>query len=342
MAGRYSSNGSANFDVFLKGHAGEDLRVDRISRASEFVERATLTIGLAVQPDVIRCLQDNPGFRGRGLLGRFLYAMPTSNLGRRLTDVAEVPEALSLRYTECVLALLRMPPAQDADGKPTERMVEPSAEAAALLRQFRMELEPELAPEGRLGTAQDWAGKLAGALGRIATVLHFVAHADVPEPWTLPIGAEAFAQAIAIARYLEPHALLAFQQMGADPHLERARTVLSWVKRQHRAEFSKRDAFNALRSTFRSATDLDRPLEILQERSFIRLRAAEARPGRPASPRFEVNPAVVPGSADSATSAMGGPALALMGSASSAASAAEVAPPGLIAPAPEVFEEGTL
>ena len=86
MAGRYSSNSTTNFAVYLKGHAGGTLRVDRVGRAPEFVRAPALTIGLAVQPEVIRGLAEKPGFRGRGLLGRFLYALPASMLGRRDTD----------------------------------------------------------------------------------------------------------------------------------------------------------------------------------------------------------------------------------------------------------------
>jgi hypothetical protein len=78
MAGRYSSNNTSNFAVYLKGHAGDTLRVDRVGRAPEFVQAPALTVGLAVQPDVIRGLAEKPGFRGRGLLGRFLYALPAS------------------------------------------------------------------------------------------------------------------------------------------------------------------------------------------------------------------------------------------------------------------------
>ncbi|MGN6544424.1 MAG: YfjI family protein, partial [Aureliella sp.] len=82
MAGRYSS-GMANFDCFLKGHAGDDLRVDRVTRGSIVVDRCCLTLAYAVQPDVIRGLARQPSFRGRGLIGRFLYAVPQSLLGRR-------------------------------------------------------------------------------------------------------------------------------------------------------------------------------------------------------------------------------------------------------------------
>ena len=42
---------------------------------------AGAALGLVVQPDVIQGLADKPGFRGRGLLGRFLYCLPKSLMG---------------------------------------------------------------------------------------------------------------------------------------------------------------------------------------------------------------------------------------------------------------------
>lgn len=80
--GRHSG-GAANLEVFLKGHAGDLLRVDRKGRPAEHVEHPALTLGLAVQPDVLRDIARMPGFRGRGLLARILYALPTSTVGRR-------------------------------------------------------------------------------------------------------------------------------------------------------------------------------------------------------------------------------------------------------------------
>lgn len=83
MAGRYQPNSSPNLDVFLKAHSGDRLTVDRIGRSPVRLEKPALTIGLAVQPDVIRRLADTPEFRGRGLLARFLYALPDSLVGSR-------------------------------------------------------------------------------------------------------------------------------------------------------------------------------------------------------------------------------------------------------------------
>lgn len=77
IADRYS-NGVPNLDVYLEGHAGRSVRVNRGSRPSIFLERPCLSIGICPQHDVVKALQDKPGFRGRGLFGRFLYAMLAS------------------------------------------------------------------------------------------------------------------------------------------------------------------------------------------------------------------------------------------------------------------------
>jgi replicative DNA helicase len=101
MAGRYSVHGVGNFGVFLKGHAGDTLRVDRMGR-DEYVKSPALTLGLAVQPEVIRGLAQKQGFRGRGLLGRIIYAPPPVNLlGRRNMNPPPVPDDVRQAYHSC-------------------------------------------------------------------------------------------------------------------------------------------------------------------------------------------------------------------------------------------------
>jgi hypothetical protein len=82
LAGRYS-RGVPNLDFVLQSHAGAPVRVDRKSGDSVFLAKPLVTIGLSPQPSVLSGLSDIPGFRGRGLLGRFMYGMPPSNLGYR-------------------------------------------------------------------------------------------------------------------------------------------------------------------------------------------------------------------------------------------------------------------
>src|SRR5215208_5934316 len=98
MAGRYNQAAGPNLGVYLKGHAGDLLKVDRRGRPPEYVERPCLTIGLAVQPEVLRGLAGRPGFGGRGLLARFLYSLPESLVGRRQAGALPVPEPVADRY----------------------------------------------------------------------------------------------------------------------------------------------------------------------------------------------------------------------------------------------------
>jgi len=93
--GRYSE--TANFDVFLKGHAGDPLRVGRIGRDSEAIDHPALSCALAVQPDVISGLAEQATMRGRGFLARWLYSLPVSAEADRYR---EHREAMQRRHAE--------------------------------------------------------------------------------------------------------------------------------------------------------------------------------------------------------------------------------------------------
>jgi replicative DNA helicase len=86
-----------------------------------------------------------------------------------------------------------------------------------------------------------------------------------------------------------------FDLMGADPRTDDARWLLDWIARTNQAQFSRRDAHQAARGRFPKATDLEPALRLLEEHSY--LRRVDPEPsrdphgrGRPASPRFLVNP----------------------------------------------------
>jgi hypothetical protein len=292
MAGKYSANNSPNFGVFLKGHAGDDLRIDRVNRGAEFVKKPALTIGLAVQPEVLRGLMDKPGFRGRGLLGRFLYAIPTSLIGHRDTDAPPLPSPIRETYERSVRALLDMPTSQDADGHPEPHILHPSPEARQRWREFSAWLEPQLAEDGDLGGLTDWAGKLAGAVVRLAGVLHLAEHATDRSPWSIPICIDTMSSAVRIATYLIPHARAAFAEMGADPVVEDAKHVLRWIVRKQVPTFTKRDAYQGTKGRFKRVDGLTSPLSVLMDHGFIRELELPPRPGRGrrTSPVFEANP----------------------------------------------------
>jgi DNA-binding PadR family transcriptional regulator len=292
MGGRYSATGSPNFDVYLKGHTGDNLRVDRVGRPPEYVSSPALTLGLAVQPDVLRGLIDRPGFRGRGLLGRFLYALPKSLLGKREIDPPPVPEVVKAAYYGSVTDLLSLPFNVDQEGKPTEHILQLSPSGRAELRNFEAEIEPQLAPFGDLGSMTDWAGKLLGAVARIAAILHISEHIHYPKPWEYQIERETIDRAIRIGRYLIPHARAAYAEMGADSVVDDALHILAWIQRKGINTFTKRELYQGTKGYFKRVSALEPALELLCEHGFIREQIVDERtgPGRKPSSTFEVNP----------------------------------------------------
>jgi hypothetical protein len=291
MAGRYSPTAAGNFGVYLKGHAGDALHVDRINRLPEYVERPALTVGLAVQPDVIRGLTEKPGFRGRGLLGRFLYGMPASLMGYRKTNPPPVRDDVRSSYHAAVRALLEIPLPEDTNGESSPHELSLSTAAQARMQGFDAWIEPQLAEFGALGTLKDWAGKLVGAVGRIAGILHMATYAGAPAPWDELISRETVDNAIQIGKYLIPHAKAAYAEMGADVCVDQAKRILRWIEQNGPTSFTKRDVHQALRGTFKRVEELERPLEILSAHYYIRKQeAAREGPGRRPSPPYLVNP----------------------------------------------------
>ncbi|MDI9431535.1 MAG: YfjI family protein [Planctomycetota bacterium] len=291
MGGRYS--GTPNLGVYLKGHAGDDVRVNRVhlDRRVQFVHKPALTIGLAVQPEVIRGLASQKGFRGRGLLGRFLYSMPESLLGHRKTITRPIKENIRIAYSQRILNALHVQPAGGSEGQPLPHPMMVDDAALGALNDFAVAVERNLRVGGEFESMRDWAGKLVGAVCRIAGILHGLMHACPPGLQNLQVNLETMLGAIAIGEYLVPHAKAAFFEMGADPAIDIARKILGLIEEEALSVFSKRDAFNKCRGAVHKVTEMDEPIRLLADHGYIRERQLQrVGSGRKPSPTYEVNP----------------------------------------------------
>jgi replicative DNA helicase len=285
MAGRYSKDGQPNIEVFLKGHSGDNLRVDRIGRPSEQVEGPALTLGLAVQPDVIVGLAGARGFRGRGLIARILFSNPTSRVGSRIIDPQPASKQVVTEYEAMIRGLAELV-GDDAD----PRTIGLTDVARCALSAYRASLEPRLGIGGDLHGIGDWANKLAGNAVRIAGLLHLARHGR--EGLDRGIEKATMEQALALADYLIPHALAAHDLMGQDAETATAKKVLGWISKCAGGQFSEREAFNALRGSFKVMGPLSAALSILVRHGYVRPVAPVLKggPGRPPSPRYDVHP----------------------------------------------------
>lgn len=266
MAGLYAS-GALKIDAYLKAYDGKAIRVDRVGRASEVVLEPALTMCLGVQPAVIQALGQNTAMRGRGLLGRVLYVLPESMLGRRLTNPPAMPASVKAAYRRVILALADLEPPMPNE----RRVIRLSREASELFTRFRQDLEPMLATDADLGAITDWAGKLAGGVVRIAALWHSIEMASAhSESWRYPIGEEAMSRAISLGKLLQAHAKAAFGLMKADGIKATATAILEWLARKKPRTFTRRDAYRALARHVTRADEIEAPLELLEERGFVR------------------------------------------------------------------------
>ena len=288
-AGRYS--GTPNFAVLKKGHAGEEMRVDRVGREPEQIEAATVTLGICTQPGVLAELGATPQFRDQGLLGRLLFSVPESLLGHRKPRPSPMPPEQESAYQTTmkalVLSLARL-------SEPVTLAFTPEAQEA--ITQLLADIEPRFRADGDLAHMTDWGGKLAGACVRLAGLLHLARH--LRDGWDRPITVETFADARDLGEYFTAHAKAAYDAIGADPSTADAKAILNWARNTGTSRFSARDVQPPLRSRFKKVTDLDPALRVLETHGWIRRLPAPPRTGRgrPTAPAYEVHSRALDGS----------------------------------------------
>lgn len=258
-------NNSANIDVFLKGHAGDSIRVDRLNRPPEFIPHPALTVLLMVQPEVIKECINNTTFLRRGLMARFLVSWPDSRTGGRRYDTAPVNPATRAKYEALIYRLLAITPGE----KPS--LLRLSAEAQESAKLFFDDLEPRLNKE--LANMYGWANKLHGAIMRIAGIIHL---ASDPEHGTeTEINLMEYMKAQAIGYYFLSHAQRIYTIEDAETTLaEKCLRKLEQLNKEYGVEIFARDTVRGKTlSVFRNAggkSALDKALGELIDRGYLR------------------------------------------------------------------------
>lgn len=283
MAGRYSS-GSTNIDVYLTGHSGGDLRVSRISREDDVVENPALTLVLSVQPGAMEGLTLSSEFRDRGLLGRFLIVYPDDNIGKRECANRSIDPAKRLIYHARLTELL------DYKGKEINLVYSPDAEEF-FWNEVR-KIERRLGQGGDLFDLRDWGGKLRGQIARISAILHVLdvgLHSDNLDN-VVPLA--TLKRAWGLAEYLITHAKFAFEEMGYDDNVRKARRIINWLERTQKTEFKRRDIYTNMKTLFTKPHAVDEPLRLLVDRGYIHPKTKEVSKGKVVE-QYLVNPHVL-------------------------------------------------
>lgn len=294
MMGRYDDKARPNMGAWLKSYSGDRVRVHRRGRAPEFLDKPALSVAMTVQPEAVRGMFGSPVAKGRGFLARFFTSVPRPMVGRRKVGTPPVEERLEMIYVTSIRRLLDL----ELDLAQGPRVVRLEPAAAALFVRFESRIEAELARGGGLGDRKEWGAKLCGGILRIALALHGLECFGRPTGRSpascLEVNEATMRAALAWAPYLIDHERLAASAAGCDPDVAVADRILSWIGRVGFEEFSRRDCFDQCRGTLvRGVADIDGPLRLLCELGYTRPIPAAGTgrsAGRPASPRFAVNP----------------------------------------------------
>jgi hypothetical protein len=266
--------------------------VDRLSREPIRIANPAATVVLAFQPSVLRTLQNRDSFRGQGIFGRFLWLMPRSLIGDRLTgtNLPALDRAAESAYETAIDSLLRLGPAAEdpATGAWTPRDINLEPDALEAWSDFDAEAEALLRDDGELGSMRDWGAKLVGNVVRVAGLFHLVSVADEPDPFAVPIPAAQMERAAELARsVLIPHARAAYGSMERDGTVALANYLWKRIGGEDR---TKRDIFDISRgrADVQTVTDIEPALDLLVQHGLVRLDRVQTR-GRP-SDVVRVNP----------------------------------------------------
>lgn len=297
MIGRYQ-DGGRNVDVYLKGHAGTTLKVDRVGREPDVIDRPVLTVGLTAQPEVVEQLRGDEHLRGVGVLARFLFALAQRRAGTRKyinrPVAAEVKSVFEGRLRRVLDAALERVQAESVG------LIRIEGPALRIWSAVHDEMEARLREGAAWDQIRDWGSKAPGAVARIAGCFHLFAHAErAPD---VPMTPETVERAAALVEAIGDHSAAVIGSLALERSAADALAVLRWIERHRRPEFSE----SLLQQHLRTLTSERRgaALRELVDRQIVRLKppASSRGPGRPPSAVWEVNPELLGGAAVAAGS----------------------------------------
>jgi hypothetical protein len=284
IAGLYSA-GHANYDIVLKGWDGGRVRLKR--KDQEFDVRPYITVLLLVQPQVLRNMANQKALKGRGLLERFLFALPNSKLGHRTLDTKPIDVEVRRTYARALRKLLDIPVRKSALGVDEPRLLTLSKDALSKLNDFRKELEPQLGRDGRLSVCAGWGGKAAGNCTRIAGLLHILEHGESFSE----IHARTMDRAVTICRALLEHALAAWSMMQVDQAIQDAAEVCQWILARGEPKLGRTECLRKFHGRFTNKKRYEAALDTLRHHNIISDSRAQADPGTGRTRKYyDVNP----------------------------------------------------
>ncbi len=151
---------AVNLDAVLSGYTGGYAAGMRVGGGEWHIDKASLSICIASQPNVLEAFTQDSASTGRGLQGRFLYFLPASKVGQRSLNAAEISEERKAWWANTVKRMAETP----------DRVLPFDQEAESHFTGWWHEIESRLISDLD-GPLRGWGAKLCGNMVRVAGLL---------------------------------------------------------------------------------------------------------------------------------------------------------------------------
>ena len=266
FSGRYSNN-VPNIDLLLKCWNGETFISDRATRSSIVLKKPYMSVCLACQPYVFDSMINNTAFRGSGLIARFLYCYPKSNIGTRKYDTQAVPETVIENYKNLTYKLLQDKFTFHSD---MEKYLHFDSKAyGEFVDYYNNYIEPQLVTD--MAFCKDWGGKYHGLILRLCGIIHCIKCAlNGCDPVEKRVDIDTFCNAIEIGEYFREQAIYAYSLGDTDFATVKAERVLAKIRSKRITKIRQNDLYKLCRCTlFKNAADFAETVEMLEEYHYI-------------------------------------------------------------------------
>ena len=231
LCGAYSSgkgSNNVNFDVLLNSYDGNTYKVSRKGSGNIYLKSPLVTIGTMIQPQPFKQVLENADLSGKGLLQRFIFAVPQSNVGNIPFYAPKVPEKVAAAYNSLICELLRK---NDSTAALTF-----DREAVRLLEDYHALLQKKLSPDGMFAGLEEFASKQFAKVLRIAALLHLCEHSENEQ-----ITGHTAMNAISIGLWIENQAAAALEADMITDTEKNAKYVLRKLQKSSESVLTRRD-----------------------------------------------------------------------------------------------------
>jgi hypothetical protein len=287
LTGIYSE-GKTRESLIVKSYDGTaPIRSGRRSRKRITIHNPCMGILLMVQLDWLAKLSEQEDLFASGHNSRFFYCVPDSLVGRkdgegqlrRAYSEREVAASVADAYASLITRLL-----DESYHLDDFRDVPLDPAAKELWVAYYNRVEQELAKCGEYSDSVDVAIRFPTQALRLALVSALCRDAG-------SVSLDDMENGIRLADYYSQHAGRALQAMRRQAIPKGPRRVIAHLRRHNKEHFTQREIQQAL--GFSTAGDAAAAVGWLLEHRYCREAQdedAEKRPGRPASPGYDVNP----------------------------------------------------